>query len=94
LRRSPVPSPQQRLGRTLPMSRTSVPNNTPEELPYRIELWHDGGREEVERVLARALSAQLAHAIFQAAKGEHPHRRITLSTSDEILADSATPPPD
>jgi len=75
------------------MSRTDIPASASEELPYRIELWREAGRDAVERVLARALSAQLAQAMFQAAKDEHPHRRITLSMGDKILADSARHPP-
>ena len=64
----------------------SIP--TPEELPYRVELRRAGAGEAVERVLARALSAQLARAIFKAAVSEHPGRRITLSKGDSVLADS------
>jgi hypothetical protein len=60
-----------------------------EELPFRVELWRDGGGEGVERVLARAVSAQLARAIFKAAEGEHPERRITLRRGNRIIADSA-----
>lgn len=60
-----------------------------EELPYRIELWHAERHDVVERVVARAVSAQLAQAIFRAAQEEHPRRRITLSKGDQILADSA-----
>src|SRR6185369_17166645 len=52
-----------------------------EDLPYRIELWH-ATRDEVERVLARAASAGLARAIFKAAQGEYPQRRITLTKGD------------
>jgi hypothetical protein len=63
-------------------------SDPPEELPFRVELWledHDG----VERILARAVSAALAHAIFKAAQVEHPERRITLSNGEQIIADSA-----
>jgi hypothetical protein len=60
-----------------------------EELPYRVELWHDGGGDAVERVLARALNAQLARAIFKAATGEHPNRRITLRKGARVIADSS-----
>jgi len=60
----------------------------PEDLTYRVELWRDGGREGVERILARAASVQLAHAIFHAARQEHPQRRVTLSQGQKILADS------
>jgi hypothetical protein len=61
-----------------------------EELPFRVELWHDGSGDTVERVLARAASAPLARAIFKAAQGEHPERRITLRRDHQIIADSAT----
>ena len=62
-------------------------SSSPEELPYRIELWLED-REEVERLLARALSAPLAHAIFRAAQLEHPQRRVTIRTGDRIIANS------
>lgn len=61
----------------------------PDELPYRIELWMDGDADAVERVLARAATAELARAIFKAARSEHPQRRVTLRRGDRILADSA-----
>jgi hypothetical protein len=60
-----------------------------EELPYRVELWRDGGGEGIERVLARAVNVQLARAIFNAAQGEHPERRITVRKGTRIIADSA-----
>jgi hypothetical protein len=60
-----------------------------EDLPFRVELWHDGGGDAVERVLARAANAQLARAIFKAAQGDHPERRITLREDNRIIADSA-----
>jgi hypothetical protein len=60
-----------------------------EDLPYRIELWQAPRHDAVERVLARALSATLARAIFQAAQSEHPERRITLSKGAHVIADSA-----
>jgi len=71
------------------ISRSSVPPGETEELPYRVELWHDGMGDTVERVLARALNAQLARAIFTAAKGEHPNRRITLRKGSRVIVDSA-----
>jgi len=65
----------------------SSPEPSPqEELPYRIVL--RGSEAGTERVLARALSAELAHAIFKAAQSEYPQRRITLSRGDTTLADS------
>ena len=60
-----------------------------ETLPYRIELRSAGDGAAVERVLARAFNNALARAIFQAARGEHPDRRITLSRGSRLIADSA-----
>jgi hypothetical protein len=71
------------------MSRTDTPSGPQEELPYRIELWQADSHETVERVLARALNAQLARAIFKAAQEEHPQRRVTLRKGKRIVADSA-----
>ena len=58
------------------------------ELSYSIELW-DEGRQSVERVLARAVSASLGHAIFTAAQNEHPGRYITLRHGSNVLAKNA-----
>jgi hypothetical protein len=71
------------------ISRTGTPSRPPEDLPYRIELWHPDSRDSVERVLARALNVQLARAIFKAAQSEHPERRITLRKGNRIIADSS-----
>jgi hypothetical protein len=70
-------------------SNSDEPSMPAEELPFRVELWHDAGDDAVERVLARAASAQLARAIFKAAQDEHPERRITLREGNRIVADSA-----
>lgn len=59
-----------------------------EALPYRIELWNAGDRSAVERVLARAINAPLARAIFKAAQNEHPNRRITLRRGSRLIADT------
>jgi hypothetical protein len=59
-----------------------------EDLPYRVELWDDGDGHRIERVVARAASVQLAHAIFRAVRNEHPERRITLREGEKIVADS------
>ena len=60
-----------------------------EDLPYRIELWAEAdGSSGIERILARAASVQLAHAIFKAVQGEHPKRRIILREGERIVADS------
>jgi hypothetical protein len=67
----------------------SAPEPSPQEdLPYRIELWLPD-RSAVERLLARAISAELARAIFMAAQGEYPQRRITLSKGQATVLDSA-----
>jgi hypothetical protein len=47
------------------------------DLPFRIELWDDDKRA-VERVVARAHSANLAQAIFKAACEEFPGRHLSL----------------
>jgi hypothetical protein len=59
-----------------------------DKLPYSIELW-DSDACVLERVLARALSAQLARAIFRAAQKEHPEQRILLRRGSRTVADSA-----
>ncbi|MDX8454567.1 hypothetical protein RFM98_17545 [Mesorhizobium sp. VK9D] len=71
------------------MKGTANPSRAAEALPYRIELWHSKSGDIVERVLARAFTAQLARAIFQAAKDEHPQRRITLRKGNLVLSDSS-----
>lgn len=71
------------------MSRTAARPRSSEALPYRIE-FRDGSAEE-RRILARAFSLQLAHAIFRAALGEHPEARITLRRGPRIIADSQDP---
>jgi len=76
--------------KVLPLSGHDAPT---EKLPYRVELWDAAKGETVERVLARALSAPLARAIFKAAQTEHPDRRITLRRGSRVVADSSNPPP-
>jgi hypothetical protein len=57
-----------------------------DDLSYKIEVWdRDEGR--AVRVLARASSAQLAHAIFQAACEEHPGTHLVLRRGTNILAE-------
>ena len=73
-------------GRQAKMSRTGTRPRSQETLPYRIELSGADGGEK--RVLARAVNAQLARAIFRAAAGEHPEARITLRRGTRIIADS------
>jgi hypothetical protein len=49
------------------------------KLPYSIELWDDGG-QALKRVLARALDAELANAIFHPARKEHRGARAPSRT--------------
>jgi hypothetical protein len=56
-------------------------------LPYTIELW-DVDKKGVERLLARAVNAALARAIYLAAREEHPERRITLSRGSRVISRS------
>jgi hypothetical protein len=60
-----------------------------EKLPYVVELWDDAGAA-VEKVLARAARVSLARAIFHAAKGEYPNRRICMRQGPKALADSSS----
>jgi len=71
-------------------TRTRGVSRPVEDLPYRVELWRAEGEDGVERVLARAATVQLARAIFKAAQGEHPQRRITLCKGNRVVADSET----
>jgi hypothetical protein len=77
-------------GSSEPEKPTMPTNGNPagpdEELPYSIELW---GVDSIERLLARAFDAALAQAIFNAARNEHPGRRITLRHALRIVADTA-----
>jgi hypothetical protein len=57
------------------------------KLDYAIELWQED-RTGVERLLARAVSAALARAIFKAAQNEHPDRYITLRRGKRLIGES------
>lgn len=70
------------------VGRLGVVASQAEKLPYSVELW-DGAAAALERVLARALNAQLARAIFLAAQKEHPDARILLRRGARTIADSA-----
>jgi hypothetical protein len=41
-------------------------------------------------LLAKAASGQLARAIFNAAKSEHPERRIILRKDARVIVDSSS----
>jgi hypothetical protein len=68
---------------------TGTASELADDLPYQIELWRDHEGEALERVLARASTAELARAIFKAAMTEYPARRITLRRGSRTMADSA-----
>ena len=72
-------------------ARANKSSRSQSELPYIIELWRADSPAKVERALARAANAILARAIFKAAQGEHPERRITLRRGNRIIAYSASP---
>ena len=74
------------------MPRTAPRSRPQETLPYRIELW-DAATEE-KLILARAVNAQLAQAIFRAVSGEHPEARVTLRRGNRLIADSEAGQPD
>ncbi|MGE5366461.1 MAG: hypothetical protein ACM3PO_04200 [Betaproteobacteria bacterium] len=59
-----------------------------EKLPYSSELWDSGGHA-LERVLALALNAQLARAIFHAAQEAHPEAQILLRRGARTVAHPA-----
>jgi hypothetical protein len=58
----------------------------PDGLSFSVEL--SGAGDAAERVLGRASSAALAHAIFQAAIGENPGKRVILRRGQDIVEDS------
>ena len=74
--------------RTIRTARMSSPAAPHDKLPYRVELCGEDGNAP-ERVLALALDANLARAIFRAAQKEYPERRIVLRRGSRVVADSA-----
>jgi hypothetical protein len=56
-----------------------------EELSFTIVLRPASGPD---RIIARAASAQLAHAIFKAAIAEYPDQRLLLSQNGRAIADT------
>ena len=72
-----------------PRKERIAPNDPPlsPDLPFRVELW-DEGRSAVERVVARAHSATLAQAIFQAACEQYPGRRLSLWRDREQISEA------
>jgi hypothetical protein len=60
-----------------------------DDLGYQIVLAPADGDQQ-ERLLAKAASGQLARAIFNAAKSEHPERRIILRKDARVIVDSSS----
>jgi hypothetical protein len=61
-----------------------------EELPYCVELWSSDMPAKVERILARAINVELAHAIFRTARSEHPGQRVTVRKEEKVIADTGS----
>ncbi|HEY1736678.1 MAG TPA: hypothetical protein VGG12_08530 [Methylovirgula sp.] len=74
--------------RETPRSVFSADDSKKDHLAYQIEIWDKGG-QAVERVLARAVDASLARAIFMAVTTENPERRVVLRRGDHVLFDSS-----
>jgi hypothetical protein len=64
---------------------TAGPSARMPDLPFRIELW-DQEERGVERIVARAHSANLAQAIFRAACEQYPGRHLRLWRGRERLS--------
>jgi hypothetical protein len=55
-------------------------------VPFSVEVWPEGGRP---RVLGRAATLTLAHAVYTAALESYPGARILLKRGAEVFRDSA-----
>jgi len=97
IRRSEVPAWQPRSPRPLRLAagehddskpgRSSSGPNPPERehLPYKVEIWDDGG-DSVEQVLAVTANASIGYAAYYAATREFPDRKITLRHKNSVVA--------
>ncbi|MDB5492935.1 MAG: hypothetical protein JWP86_272 [Phenylobacterium sp.] len=56
-----------------------------EDLPYKVEVWDDGGKF-VEQVVAVSLSASIGYAAYFAAAREYPGRAITLRHKSTVIS--------
>jgi hypothetical protein len=74
--------------RTTKIARMTGPAAAHDKLPYRVELCGDD-ENAPERVLALALDANLARAIFRAAQKEYPERRVVVRRGSRTVVDSA-----
>jgi len=74
--------------RTTKVAQISSAAAQHDQLPYSIELCGET-KDAPGRVLALALDANLARAIFRAAQKEYPEHRIVLRRGSRTLADTA-----
>ena len=56
-----------------------------EDLPYKVEVWDDGGKF-VEHVVAMSANPAVGFAAYYAAAREFPGRDITLRHKDRVLS--------
>ena len=73
--------------RTTKAAQISSAAEQHDQLPYSIELCGEN-KDAPRRVLALALDANLARAIFRAAQKEYPEHRIVLRHGDRTVADT------
>jgi hypothetical protein len=65
-----------------PSGRSTGPR---EDLPYKVEIWNEGG-SAVEQVVAVTANASIGYAAYYAATREYPDRHITLRHKNSIVA--------
>lgn len=56
-----------------------------EDLPYKVEVWDDGG-QFVEHVVAVSISPSIGYAAYFAATREYPGRAITLRHKGTVIS--------
>ena len=61
-----------------------------EDLPYKVEVWEDGGGY-VEQVVAVSISPAIGYAAYYAATREYPGRAITLRHKGRVISRWAGP---
>ena len=65
-----------------PSGRSTGPR---EDLPYKVEIWNEGG-SAVEQVVAVTANASIGYAAYYAATREFPDRYVTLRHHDSIVS--------
>src|SRR3954469_8051733 len=56
-----------------------------DDLPYKVEIWDDGG-SSVAQILAVTANGSIGYAAYYAATREFPERMITLRHKDRVLS--------